>query len=81
MGPDETGNVGTGMYRLVDGGRRYLPGHWPTTPVKLFDPAGTVTIYPADKIPPTSCRTGAGTGRRTGEQISARATGALLGGP
>ena len=45
VGPDETGHVGTGMYRLVDGGRRYLPGQWPTTPVKLFDPAGTVTIY------------------------------------
>lgn len=52
VGPDETGNVGPGMYRLVDGGRRYLPNQWPTAPVKLFDPAGTVTIYPADKIPP-----------------------------
>jgi hypothetical protein len=28
-----------------------LPSQWPTTPVKLFDPAGTVTIYPADQIP------------------------------
>jgi hypothetical protein len=52
VGPDETGNVAPGMYRLVDGGRRYLPGHWPTTPIKLFDPTNTVTIYPADKIPP-----------------------------
>jgi hypothetical protein len=50
-GPDETGNVAPGMYRLVDGGRRYLPGHWPTAPVKLFDPANTVTIYKADRIP------------------------------
>ncbi len=50
-GPDETGTVGFGMYRLVDGGTRYLPGQWPTTPVKLFDPAGTVTIYPANAIP------------------------------
>ena len=52
VGPDETGAVGAGMYRLVDGGRRYLPNQWPTTPVKLFDPAGTVTIYPANAIPP-----------------------------
>jgi hypothetical protein len=51
VGPDETGNVAPGMYRLVDGGRRYLPDQWPTTPVKLFDPAGTVTIYPANAIP------------------------------
>jgi hypothetical protein len=52
VGPDETGNVAAGMYRLVDGGKRYLPDEWPTTPVKLFDPAGTVTIYPANGIPP-----------------------------
>jgi hypothetical protein len=51
-GPDETGNVGLGMYRDVGGGRRYLPGHWPTAPVKLFDPANTVTIYRAGAIPP-----------------------------
>jgi len=52
VGPDETGTVAPGMYRLVDGGKRYLPNEWPTTPIKLFDPAGTVTIYPADAIPP-----------------------------
>jgi hypothetical protein len=40
------------MYRLLDGGRRYLPGHWPTAPLPLFDPAGTVTIYSAADIPP-----------------------------
>jgi hypothetical protein len=51
-GPDETGNIGKGMYRLVDGGRRYLPGHWPTAPVPLFDPANTVTEYTAANIPP-----------------------------
>ena len=51
-GPDETGTVGKGMYRLMDGGRRYTAGHWPTEPVKLFDPAGTVTIYDANAIPP-----------------------------
>jgi hypothetical protein len=51
-GPDETGTQGKGMYRLVDGGKRYLHGNWPTAPVKLFDPAGTVTIYEAGQIPP-----------------------------
>jgi hypothetical protein len=44
-GEDETGAVGKGMYRLVDGGKRYIRGQWPTEPIKLFDPAGTVTIY------------------------------------
>jgi hypothetical protein len=49
-GEDETGVVGKGMYRLVDGGKRYVPGGWPSDPVKLFDPAGTVTIY--NDLPP-----------------------------
>lgn len=44
-GPDETGADGQGMYRYVDGGRRYLPGQWPTRPPKAFDPNGTVVIY------------------------------------
>ncbi len=53
-GPDETGTQGTGMYRLMDGGKRYLPGHFPTTPMKLFDPANTVTLYQgSDRFPPT----------------------------
>jgi len=51
-GPDETGTQGKGMYRLVDGGKRYLHGNWPTAPLKLFDPAGTVTIYEPGQIPP-----------------------------
>jgi hypothetical protein len=42
---DETGNKGTGSYRFVDNGRRFLPGHWPTTPIKLFDPANTITQF------------------------------------
>ena len=37
------------MYRLVNGGRRFAPGQWPTEPIKLFDPKGTVIIY--DKRP------------------------------
>lgn len=51
VGPDETGTVGTGMYRLMDGGQRYLLKQWPTGPVPLFDKANTVTIYPENKIP------------------------------
>ncbi len=51
VGSDETGSVGKGMYRLLGGGVRYLPGQWPSTPVKLFDPAGTVTVYSATNIP------------------------------
>jgi hypothetical protein len=51
VGPDETGTVGTGMYRLMDGGLRYLPSQWPTTPIPLFDKTNTVTIYPENQIP------------------------------
>jgi hypothetical protein len=43
-GQDEIRKPGTGMYEYVDGGKRYLPGQWPTTD-KLFDPAGAVDIY------------------------------------
>ncbi len=52
QGEDETGSMGKGMYRLVDGGERFLPGQWPTQPVTLFDPANTVTIYGENDIPP-----------------------------
>jgi|CXWL01.1.fsa_nt_gi hypothetical protein len=48
-GPDEIRQQGTGMYRFVDGGKRYLPGEWPTEE-KLFDPAGAVAMY--DTPPP-----------------------------
>jgi hypothetical protein len=44
-GPDETGTVNNGMYRYVDNARRYLPGHFPTTPIKLFDPTDTITRF------------------------------------
>jgi hypothetical protein len=53
-GPDEIRKEGTGMWTFVDGGRRYLPGEWPTD-VKLFDPEGAVTIYdtpPEEETPP-----------------------------
>jgi hypothetical protein len=55
-GEDETGVVADGMYELVNGGKRYPAGKWPATPVKLFDPAGAVTIYndlPPDLTPKT----------------------------
>jgi hypothetical protein len=53
-GPDEIRKDGTGMWTFVDGGRRYLPGEWPTEN-KLFDPEGAVTIYevpPPEETPP-----------------------------
>jgi hypothetical protein len=45
-GEDEVGKQGTGEYRLVNNGSRYLPGKWPTTAVKWFDPANTITVLP-----------------------------------
>ena len=30
-GPDEIRKDGTGMWQYVDGGKRYLPGEWPTS--------------------------------------------------
>jgi hypothetical protein len=56
VGPDETGNNGKGMYRYVDNARRYLPGHFPTTPIKLFDPTDTITRFvttPPSMLPHT----------------------------
>jgi ABC-type branched-subunit amino acid transport system ATPase component len=51
-GPDEAGDHGTGMYEYVDGGRRYLPGEWPTAPLPLFAAEGAVAIY--DRPPPVA---------------------------
>jgi hypothetical protein len=56
-GEDEAGNEGKGMMRYVDGGKRYLPGEWPTEPMPFFDKEGTVTVYtevpdPAPDYPP-----------------------------
>jgi hypothetical protein len=53
---DEVGKNGTGAYRYVDNGARYLPGKWPTAAVKWFDPTNTVTLlphYPASDAPPS----------------------------
>ena len=35
-GPDEFGDVGDGLWRFADGGRRYVPGAWPTDPPHAF---------------------------------------------
>jgi hypothetical protein len=52
---DETGNPGTGAYRYVDGGKRYLSGQWPDEKVKWFDKEDTVFLYddrpPEDQLP------------------------------
>ena len=54
-GEDEVGNSGLGLYRYVDGGRRYLPGQHPTTDPFVFARDRTVTVYseppPADRPP------------------------------
>ena len=50
-GPDELQRNGKGMYEYVQGGKRYLPGEWPSTPSLAFDPEGAVTFYPE---PPAS---------------------------
>jgi hypothetical protein len=44
-GPDELGRDGKGMFRYVDGGRRYLPGEWPKGTPKVFVDDGSVTLY------------------------------------
>ncbi len=49
------------MYEYVAGGKRYLPGQWPTSDSQAFVAAGAVTIYdqppateaPKDYPPPT----------------------------
>jgi hypothetical protein len=44
-GKDEAGKEGTGMLTSVDGGRRYLPGEWPTDPIPWFQKEGSVALY------------------------------------
>ncbi len=44
-GLDETGSEGSGLWAYVDGGVRYLPGEWPESPPRVFDPEGAVTVY------------------------------------
>ena len=54
-GPDEVDSPGRGLYRYALGGRRYLPGHWPSQ-VGLYDVAHSVTVLstlPASARPPS----------------------------
>lgn len=55
VGIDELEREGAGVYQYVDGGTRYLPGQWPDTDPKVFDPEGAVDRYterPASEQPP-----------------------------
>jgi len=49
-GRDELKKEGSGMWRYVDGGKRWLPGQWPDTEPKVFERDGSVIIY--DEPPP-----------------------------
>lgn len=55
QGPDQVGNQGKGMYRYVDGGKRYVPGSHPSRVPRVFDPANSPTFYaqrpPGDRPP------------------------------
>jgi hypothetical protein len=53
-GDDEIRKAGVGMYRNVDGGKRYLPGEWGEDD-KLFDADNGTSLYktlPAGEEPP-----------------------------
>ncbi|MEY4362245.1 MAG: hypothetical protein RL391_1551 [Actinomycetota bacterium] len=53
VGPDEIRREAAGMLMYVDGGKRYLPGEWPSED-KLFVADGAVAVYdtpPADEAP------------------------------
>lgn len=56
QGPDETGHNGTGMYRYVHMGKRYLPGQFANEEFKAFaDSQDNILIYdqlPAQDQPP-----------------------------
>jgi hypothetical protein len=54
-GPDEINRDGTGMWRYVDGGKRYLYGEWDDEPSRAFQEEGSVAILedpPEDERPP-----------------------------
>ena len=48
-GLDELRKEGAGLWRFVDGGKRYLVGEWPEEDFRAFDEEGTSTIY--DEVP------------------------------
>jgi hypothetical protein len=53
-GTDEAGEEGEGMYRYVEGARRFLADEW-TDQLRVFDREGSVTIIeelPSDEVPP-----------------------------
>ena len=55
-GPDETGHAGTGMFRYMNGGKRYLYGQLPKANMPWFNAANTVTVFsalPAPDVPPS----------------------------
>jgi hypothetical protein len=47
-GQDEAGNEGKGMLMDIDGGKRYLPGDWPDSPLPFFKSQGAVAVYDKD---------------------------------
>ena len=49
-GVDEVGNQGTGLWEYSRGGKRYLPGQWPSGEPDIFHPATSITEFA--KIPP-----------------------------
>jgi hypothetical protein len=49
-GKDEQGKDGTGMYRYVSDGKRYLPGKMPVALQPFFDRKNTITTFPG--VPP-----------------------------
>jgi hypothetical protein len=49
-GKDEQGKDGTGMYRYVSDGKRYLPGKMPVALQPFFDKTNTITTFPG--VPP-----------------------------
>jgi hypothetical protein len=54
-GPDEYNNTAPGIYRFVDGGKRYGIGEWPTEEPHVFDSAraaGILPDFPAEDRPP-----------------------------
>ncbi len=63
-GPDELNHQGRGLYEYVQGGKRYLPGHWPHVEPDVFTTKGAVTIYEivprAERVPsyPSPARSG-----------------------
>jgi hypothetical protein len=54
-GEDEIGQLGKGMYRYADGGKRHLPGRWQEAPARPFQASGSVLVYeeppPSDRAP------------------------------